>query len=297
MLAPPTDQQSVAGFILEEIQTEHARFQLGGRLEHVRYSPDGLTHREFTGLSGGAGIHLGLWKDGAFVGNFTTSYRAPALEELYNNGPHPGNLAFEIGDENLGRERSNGVDLSLRHQNSRIHAEANFFYYDIRDFVFLNPTGDVQDDLNVFNYAQADSRFVGTELEFDVALHPSLWLNLGTDLVDAKIKATDMPLPRIPPLRGRAGFEFRWGGLSVRPEVQLARDQDKLSTFETRTPGYAVFNLKASYSIVRQHAIHMISANVFNIGDRLYRNHVSFVKDVAPEIGRGISFGYSVRFF
>src|SRR5688572_3998678 len=45
-LAPPTDQQSFAGFILEELQTEHARFQLGGRLEHVRYSPDGLNQRE-----------------------------------------------------------------------------------------------------------------------------------------------------------------------------------------------------------------------------------------------------------
>ena len=53
-LAPPTDQQSFAGFILEELQTEHARFQLGGRLEHVRYSPDGLNPHQFTGLSGGA---------------------------------------------------------------------------------------------------------------------------------------------------------------------------------------------------------------------------------------------------
>ena len=86
-------------------------------------------------------------------------------------------------------------------------------------------------------------------------------------------------------------------GVSVRPEAQLTRDQDKLAAFETRTPGYAVFNLKASYSIVQQHAIHMISGNFFNMGDRLYRNHVSFVKDVAPEIGRGVSFGYSVRFF
>jgi iron complex outermembrane receptor protein len=296
-LAPPTDQQSIAAFILEEIQTERARFQLGGRLEHIRYSPDAGNNRQFTGLSGGAGIHIGLWRDSAFVANFTTSYRAPALEELYNNGPHPGNLAFEIGNENLERERSNGIDLSLRHQNSRIHAEANFFYYDIRNFVFLNPTGDVQDDLNVFNYAQAHSRFVGTEAAFDVALHPNFWLNLGMDSVDAKIKETDMPLPRIPPLRGRAGFEFRFKGLSLKPEAQMARDQDKLSAFETRTPGYAVFNLKGSYSIVRQHAIHMISANFFNIGDRLYRNHISFVKDVAPEIGRGISFSYSVRFF
>jgi iron complex outermembrane receptor protein len=79
--------------------------------------------------------------------------------------------------------------------------------------------------------------------------------------------------------------------------VELARAQSNLAAFETRTPGYAVFNLKGSYSIVRQHAIHMISANFFNMGDRLYRNHVSFVKDDAPEIGRGISFGYSVRFF
>jgi len=296
-LAPPTNQRSFAGFILEEVQAGRARFQLGGRLEHVRYTPDGGTSRTFAGLSGGAGVHVGLWENGAFVANFTTSYRAPALEELYNNGPHPGNLAFEIGDVNLHHERSNGIDLSLRHQNSRVHAQANFFYYDIRNFVFLNPTGDVEDDLNVFNYAQADSRFVGTEAVFDVALHPNFWVNLGLDSVDAKIKETDMPLPRIPPVRGRAGVEFRWKGLSIKPEVQMARAQDKLSTFETRTAGYSVFNLKGSYSIVGQHLTHVISANFFNIGDRLYRNHISFVKDEAPEIGRGISFSYAVRFF
>jgi iron complex outermembrane receptor protein len=219
------------------------------------------------------------------------------LEELYNNGPHPGNLAFEIGDVDLERERSNGIDLSLRHQQSRVHAEANFFYYNIRNFVFLDPTGDVQDDLNVFNYAQANSRFVGTEAKLDVGLHENLWLNLALDSVNAKITATDMPLPRIPPVRGRTGFEFRWQGLSLKPEVVMAKAQNNLSTFETRTPGYSVFNLTGSYSIVRQHAIHMISGNLFNLGDRFYQNHVSFVKDAAPEIGRGVSFSYAVRFF
>jgi iron complex outermembrane receptor protein len=296
-LTPPSGQQSIAGFILEEIQLERTRFQLGGRLEHVRYSPEGGNNRKFTGLSGGVGVHMGLWPNAAFVANFTTSYRAPALEELYNNGPHPGNKAFEIGNEDLERERSNGIDLSLRHQQPRMRAEANFFYYDIRNFVFLDPTGAVQDDLNVFNYAQAHSRFVGMEAAFDVAIHPNLWINLGMDSVNAKIKETDTPLPRIPPIRSRSGVEFRWEGLSIKPEVEMARAQENLAAFETRTPGYAVFNLKGSYSIVRQHAIHMISANFFNMGDRLYRNHVSFVKDDAPEIGRGVSFGYSVRFF
>jgi iron complex outermembrane receptor protein len=296
-LTPPTNQKGIAGFILEEVQVERAKFQLGGRFDHTRYTPDGLRNRNFSGLSGGAGVHVGLWPNGAFVANFTSSYRAPALEELYNNGPHPGNQAFEIGNENLENERSNGIDLSLRHQAPRVNAEMNSFYYDIRDFVFLDPTGDVEEDLNVYNYAQANARFAGIEAVLDVGIHPNLWLNFGLDSVNAKIKETNMALPRIPPVRGRSGLEFRWGGLSIRPEVVMARAQNNLSTFETRTPGYSVFNLKGSYSIVRQHAIHMISANFFNMGDRLYRNHVSFVKEEAPEIGRGVSFSYSVRFF
>jgi iron complex outermembrane receptor protein len=298
-LAPPTNQRGIAGFALEEVRAGRARFQFGGRFDHTRYSPDGGTGTRFTGGSFGTGVHLGLWENGAFVANFTSSYRAPALEELYNNGPHPGNLAFEVGDEGLKNERSNGLDLSLRHQASRVHAQANFFYYDIRNFVYLLPTGltDTDSGLDIFLYSQAGSRFVGTEAALDLGLHKNVWLNLGLDSVDAKIKATDMPLPRIPPLRGHAGLEFRWEGLSIKPELVTARDQNKVSTFETRTGGYTVYNLKASYSIARSHAIHMLSANFFNMGDRLYRNHVSFVKDQAPEIGRGISFGYALRFF
>jgi iron complex outermembrane receptor protein len=37
--------------------------------------------------------------------------------------------------------------------------------------------------------------------------------------------------------------------------------------------------------------------NVYNAGDRLYRNHSSLIKQFAPEMGRGIRFGYTVRFF
>jgi iron complex outermembrane receptor protein len=36
---------------------------------------------------------------------------------------------------------------------------------------------------------------------------------------------------------------------------------------------------------------------LFNAGDRLYRNHLSFIKEQAPEIGRGVKFTYTMRFF
>jgi iron complex outermembrane receptor protein len=53
----------------------------------------------------------------------------------------------------------------------------------------------------------------------------------------------------------------------------------------------------ASYTIAQQHLLHSFSVNVFNIGDRLYRNHLSFIKNLAPEIGRGIRVSYTVRLF
>jgi iron complex outermembrane receptor protein len=71
----------------------------------------------------------------------------------------------------------------------------------------------------------------------------------------------------------------------------------KIFPAETSTSGYAVVNLAGSYTIARPHHLHVFSADLFNAGDRLYRNHLSFIKEFAPEIGRGVRFSYSVQFF
>jgi iron complex outermembrane receptor protein len=296
-LAPPVDQNNFALFGLEELTFEKVRFQFGGRIENTRYSPEGLPQRSFTGASGSAGIFLPLWKDGAFVTNYTHSYRAPALEELYNRGPHIGNLTFEIGNALLQWESSDGVDAAIRHNARRLRAEASFFYYGIEDFVYLAPSGSVNEGLIEAGYSQADARFAGTEMGLDIGLHEVLWLNLGLDYVNAKLTASDQPLPRIPPLRGRAGFEYRARGFSFRPEMRLVSDQNRLFENESRTAGYAMMNVRASYTLARQHAAHIFGIDAFNLGDRLYRNHLSFIKDAAPEIGRGIRFTYTLRLF
>jgi iron complex outermembrane receptor protein len=279
-ISPPADGHVNAVFALEEVSFERFKLQFGGRLESTRYNPEAGQDRTFTGLSAAAGIHVPTWQDGAIVANYTHSYRAPALEELYNNGPHPGNLTFEIGNEDLERERADGIDVSVRHVSDRVRAEGNIFYYHITDYVFLAPT-----------------RYTGTELILNTALQDFLWLDLGLDYVSAKLKETDTPLPRIPPLRSHIGLDLRYRGLSIKPEVIMAREQDRIFTTETRTPGYAVFNLSASYTYPAQHFSHHFAFNFFNIGDRFYQNHVSFIKGIAPEIGRGVKFTYSVKFF
>ena len=315
-LSPPVDQKGFAFFALEELDYDRLRFQFGGRVEHMCYRPTTaierppenqqnpaemdsvwLPTRAFTAFSGSAGMRWRLWDEGAFVAHFTSSYRPPALEELYNLGPHVGNLAFEIGNPNLGGERSNGFELSLRQGNDRVSAQANFFYYNIGGFIFPAPTGEMDSGLFVVEYKQGDSRFLGSELGLTLGLNKNIWLNLGLDVVDARLKKTNTPLPRIPPLRGKVGLDLRYRNLSIRPEVVLANSQTEVFLTETPTAGYGVVYLKASYTIPSQHFVHHLSVNVFNIGDKLYRNHVSLIKELAPEMGRGIRFGYALKFF
>lgn len=302
-LAPPTKQNAFAVFAVETLDFEKASVQFGGRLENNRYSPAEtaqrgvLPNRSFTGLSAALGVRVPTWSGGSFVANYSHSYRAPSLEELYNNGPHPGNLAFEIGDPNLRRELGNGLDFGLRHSSKRLRFEANGFYYHIKDFVYLAPTGDIEEDLIVAEYRQGTTRYAGTEARFDAQLHPALWLNVGADYVNAELSSSGTPLPRIPPLRVRSGLEIRFKGLLLNPEVVMAQDQNRLFPTETRTAGYTTFGLSGSYLIAQQHAAHIISFNAFNLGDRLYRNHLSFIKEFAPEMGRGLRVTYTFRFF
>ena len=296
-LSPPVKQNVAAAFALEEMSFDSFKLQFGGRVESTRYDPSGLDNRSFTGLSGSVGSHVPLWTGGAFVTNYTHSYRAPAIEELYNNGPHPGNLAFEIGNPNLDNERSDGIDVALRHLSERVRFDANFFFYDMGRFVFLAPTGEFNEGFIEGRYVQGRARYTGTEVTLDFPVHPNFYINSGVDYVRAELRADNTPLPRIPPLRVRLGFDARYKGLSVKPELVVAERQDRVFSTETPTDGYAVVDLTASYTIPQQHFSHHVAVNVFNAGDKLYRNHLSLIKDLVSEIGRGVRVTYSVKFF
>ncbi len=299
-------QNSLSVFALEELGFERVKFQFGGRLESNRYNAENPIYqdRDFLGFSGAAGVNFALWEGGAFVVNYTNAFRAPALEELYNNGPHIGNLAFEIGNQNLERERANGVDFSLRHISDRFRITGDVYFYRINNFVYFayqDEDGDgdidIEDGLPVARYEQADARYFGAELSADVTFNKYLGGFVSLDAVRAKLTDENINLPRIPPARARLGLDFRYEGLSVRPEVILAARQDRTFPLETETAGYGLFNVAASYIIGSTHYAHIFTVNATNLSDKLYRNHLSFIKDLAPEPGRGIRFGYTFRFF
>lgn len=301
-------QNNFAAFALEELGFKRVALQFGARVETNRYRPENATlyqTRNFTGLSAAAGARFELWDGASFVTNVTSAYRSPALEELYNNGPHIGTITFEIGDQDLTRERSNGIEFSLRQRVKNLRFNGSVFYYRIDNFIFISPQDedgdgrvDVEDNLPVGSFTQADARFFGADFSVDADATDWLGVFFVADAVNAELR-DGPPLPRITPLRARFGVDLRYKGLSIRPEAVFvgSRKIDSVFSLETPTDGYRLFNVNAAYTHATKRAAHIFSVSMTNLGDRLYRNHLSFIKDLAPEQGRNFRASYSIRFF
>jgi iron complex outermembrane receptor protein len=57
-----------------------------------------------------------------------------------------------------------------------------------------------------------------------------------------------------------------------------------------------VLNFHGSYQITTGSTVHTVTLRVDNAADELYRNHLSYIKDLAPEMGRSVKLVYGVRF-
>ncbi|MDE2905611.1 MAG: TonB-dependent receptor [Acidobacteriota bacterium] len=312
-LAPRTDQSTLSAFGYEEVSFGRFRLQFAGRAERndykiaARVAPPGQDDaddrpgppdprdRQFLGVSASAGLHADIGAATAFVANLMRSHRVPALQELYNFGPHLGN--FEVGDPDLDAETTLGLDLGLRHQSGRVGTDLNFYVYDIENFIFGNHTTEVMNNLRVLDIIQGDSRVVGFDARGSVRLGGQTWASIGIGYVNATLTSTNEAVPRIPPLRATLSIDVPYGAFTVSPELMLAARQGRVFRDETTTPGYAVLNLDASYIWPRQHMAHVLSFTGYNLTNALFRNHMSFIKDLAPEMGRGVKLGYSLRFF
>jgi iron complex outermembrane receptor protein len=72
-------------------------------------------------------------------------------------------------------------------------------------------------------------------------------------------------------------------------------EQDRLADFELGTDAYTLVNLSANWRPLADRNVTLF-AEARNLTDEEAREHVSFLKDVAPLPGRNLRAGISYRF-
>ena len=80
--------------------------------------------------------------------------------------------------------------------------------------------------------------------------------------------------------------------------IRLSRvlDQNRLSEFETMTPGYSLVDIFGSYSFGSNSGSHRIVFQLNNLLDETYYNHLSKIKSIMPETGRSMGVQYRYLF-
>ena len=106
----------------------------------------------------------------------------------------------------------------------------------------------------------------------------------------------DKPLAYIPPDQLRIQLEKRFFFLNNTLEGIFVSDQNKLGEFEYPTEGYKLLNYNCSYTFSKNENIHQIIFQVTNILNETYYNHLSKIKMIMPEPGRGINLRYKINF-
>jgi iron complex outermembrane receptor protein len=304
-LSAPVDQKGFSAYLYEEVgASPHAQIQFGGRVERAKFDPTEDQPRSFTNFSGSVGLLLLPTDTTTIAFSVARASRNPALEELYFHGPHAGNNAFENGDPNLDSEHALGFDASVRWRGTRAAGEVTYFVNRIDNFIFRELTGAVEDGLPESFFVQSDARLQGIESHVDINVAPALWLEGGVDYVRGDLTALDKPLPRMPPLRGRAGLRFQKNAFEAGADGVFTAKQDRIYTIvtpegrvgETLTDGYNLLKVYGSYTFGTARAASTITARLDNATDTLYHNHLNYLKDLAPEMGRNFRIVYSVKF-
>lgn len=287
---PPNRSRQLGLFTFQEYGW--GNFEIEGALRFDSVTQEAQTlglERTFDNVSAamGAAYLLGNVKLGM---NASHTARAPAVEELFSDGPHIATQAYEIGDPTLDSENAWNFELYARYDSEDIKATATFYSNWFGNFIYEDATGAEEDDLPVFQYFQNKAHVRGFEAELSARLGRIGGFDLVVDGVADYTRATISngggAVPRIPPLRILGGAELKSDAIDVRGEVEWSADQNRTATFETETAGFTLVNASVSWRPFGDDRNIAFIASANNIFDVTARRAASFTKDFVPLSGR-----------
>lgn len=256
--------------------------------------------RRWSDVSGTVGAAY-LLADGLDVAvRVARAWRPPTVNERYAQGVHHGTAQYELGDADLTRERSQGVEAAVRYNGSSLQMEAAAYANRIAGFMYLRPSAPVQTIRGAFpgfRYAQTDATLRGLEVS-GTWTPTARWVFVangtavrGTDRVNGG-PLFDMPADRVSLTARWQGQRPRVGPWFVGIGTNMVRQQDGVpegTVYTLPTAGYALLQLEAgsqALSVLGHPA--SLSVSVNNVLDTRYRDYLSRYRLFVNDAGRDV---------
>ncbi len=315
-IVPRSNIDTYGLFAVESFATGPVGYELAARVEHQTTSPQGLgSSRYDTPVSGAASALWTINEQHQLSLGMTQSQRAPQIQELYSNGVHDATHSYEQGDANLKKETSYNLDLGYRFKAGWMQAEANLFHNWVNDYIYQQRTGAVFNAgsetfealcsspgacLPVVRTRQGNAVFKGFEskLVFLLMENPYGMVNLTLFGDYTRGEFTNGgDVPRMPPLRYGFQLDYAKGDWTANLRLTRAEPQDHPGQHESTTPGYVLLGVGGQYQVKAwQQAELTVFAKGSNLLNENVRNSTSYLRNFAPEPGRGAELGIRVSY-
>ena len=306
---PTVDINELGIYTVQRLDRGNHGFEGGLRYDRRELSatPIGGTsevNREFDNLSASIAAFIRP-APGLFLGlSLAHNERAPSEVELYADGVHIATAAYEKGDLTLDTEKVNTLEATAHYDRGRFTGDLHVYHSWYDGFIDERATGETflfeeeNEEFPVYQFTQTDAKFYGFELEGAYALWQDgdrkLSLEGSADYVHAQ---TDFgPAARIPPYSVTGRLAWTSTKFDVSGEVRHVGEQDRVANeFELPTDDYTLVNASVAVRPFSQQNVTLF-AEARNLTDEEAREHVSFLKDIAPLPGRNLRVGVAYRF-
>ena len=285
------------------------RHDEGKALEENGETKFAAFNKNFSNISGSAGLSYEASKSLALKANIARGFRAPNFAELSSNGAHEGTNRYEVGNNDLTSEVSLQGDAGVELTTEHLSLDASLFYNHINNFIFYermqNATGgdsilidpETGKALEVFNFAQQTANLYGAEFSLDIHPHPLDWLHFKNTFSYTRGRFTQAidgsdNIPFVPAARLITSFaaEFLRKGKFIRNinagvESDYNFEQNEPFTgynTETKTPGYWLVGANISADLISKgQTICTLSITGSNLGNIAYQSNLSRFKYLA----------------
>ncbi|PCJ29950.1 MAG: TonB-dependent receptor [Gammaproteobacteria bacterium] len=205
-----------------------------------------------------------------------------------------------VGDVNLKPETAYQAELGLDWHTPKASFSPRVFYHHINDYIqgttyassgMMDPATMLNNMMGggtLLQYSNVDAKLYGMDANWFVALNDTWQLEGTVSYVRGERRDTNDNLYRIAPLTARTMLSYVQTDWRVGIETEAVAAQNKISTEnnESKTGGYALFNLTGLYQV--SEAI-KLSAGINNVFDRQYQNHLGGYNRISdnPDIAQG----------
>jgi iron complex outermembrane receptor protein len=308
-IVPHSLIDSYSIFAVEAFDAGPVTYQFGTRIDQTDIRPDGMKGLDYTPVSASASAAWKIDKQHQLNLTVTRSSRAPQVQELLVNGFHDATRSFERGSLTLKEETSYNLDLGYRFKSDWLRAEIDLFHNWAGDYIYQQRSGEfVDEDGNpcvvdckpVLVSSQQDAIFKGFEAKLIFPVMENRYglldLTLFSDYTRGEfVNGSDVP--RMPPLRYGLQLDYNQDKLSSYLRFTRADEQSHAGDFETSTAGYFLLNVGVNYQLkAYKDAELMLFAKGNNLLDQNIRNSTSYLRNFAPEAGRGAEIGFRLSY-